>query len=164
MMSPLCEGTAPFIARRTMGVAALGRSIYYFGGIGAGGTGSVLDVSNDLWHFDTADLSWHPAPYSEPWPDARRGPGLTAHEDELLLWGGSGVARTADPLQNGRIRPFGGYCFIMLLLSTLMKSPLSTQFSRRNERSVPSIWASDRSLNRRAKGVCRSPAAYPAST
>jgi len=84
-----------------MGVAALGDSIYYFGGIGAGGTGSVVDVSNDLWRFDTDSLSWQEVPFSEPWPSPRRGPGLTAHDDGLLLWGGSGVCE--DP--GGELRP-----------------------------------------------------------
>ena len=86
----------------------------------------------------------------------------------IISWCGMEPATNEGPRRLARGEASGArvpcYCFTMLLLSTSMKSLLSTQFSRRNDRSTSSISVSERFLNRRAKGVCRSPAAYPART
>lgn len=84
----------PFFSRRSMAAVAFRKSIYFFGGVGSGGTDSILDVSNDLWRFDTANLEWKQIPYSEPWPSARRCVGWIVYGGDLLLWGGSGICRT----------------------------------------------------------------------
>lgn len=74
-----------------MTAAAIGNLIYLFGGVGINGSESILDVSDDLWVFDTAALSWNRVANSYPWPAPRRCPGWTRDGDRLLLWGGSGV-------------------------------------------------------------------------
>ena len=81
----------PFFSRRSMVVAAHGDDLYFFGGVGAKGTESILDVSADLWCFSTKDFSWAEIPIHGHWPSPRRCVGFVAHDDKLLLWGGSGV-------------------------------------------------------------------------
>jgi len=84
--------TPPFVARRSMMCAANTEGeIFFFGGVGAGLTESILDVSHDMWIFYTRDGEWQRVPQSEPWPSPRRCAGFTAIGLELLLWGGSGI-------------------------------------------------------------------------
>ncbi len=66
-------------------------SVYLFGGVGANGTESILDVTDELWRFDTRGLSWERVPRSEPWPSARRCTGVTLQGEAISLFGGSGV-------------------------------------------------------------------------
>jgi len=86
---------APLFARRSMAAAAFGTDLWLFAGVGAGGTESILDVSDDLWRFDTLDGTWQAIPRSGPWPGARRCVGWTVSGDRILLWGGSGIAQDA---------------------------------------------------------------------
>jgi N-acetylneuraminic acid mutarotase len=80
-----------------MAAASLGGNVYFFGGVGAAGTESILDVSADLWCFDTAALAWRPIERSGPaWPAPRRCVGWSAHHGQLLLWGGSGITVQTD--------------------------------------------------------------------
>lgn len=96
-MNTVLQQSVPFRARRSMAAAAFGEKLYFFGGVGSvTGTESILDVANDLWCFDTRDLSWREVRPSVPWPSARRCAGWTSHEDGLVLWGGSGVCSTPE--------------------------------------------------------------------
>jgi N-acetylneuraminic acid mutarotase len=79
-----------------MAAAAVRECIYFFGGVGAGGTESILDVSDELWKFDTHYLRWIKLDRRVPWPAPRRCAGWTAHGGEILLWGGSGIAIKPD--------------------------------------------------------------------
>ncbi len=90
------KSNVPFFSRRSMAASAFGESIYFFGGVGSGGTDSILDVSNDLWCFNTADLTWRQIPYSEPWPGPRRCVGWLAYGNCLLLMGGSGISKASE--------------------------------------------------------------------
>lgn len=90
-MTALLNTIVPFFARRSMAACGHGSNLYFFGGVGAAGTESILDVSADLWCFDTGASSWRPIARSDPWPSARRCAGWAARHEHLLLWGGSGV-------------------------------------------------------------------------
>ena len=91
-MNPLLGTPVPVFARRAMAAASYEESIYFFGGVGANtGTESILDVSNDLWRFDTQALAWERIRETPPWPSCRRCVGWTTHKDRILLWGGSGI-------------------------------------------------------------------------
>lgn len=70
--------------------------IYFFGGVGAELTESVLDVSDDMWIFDTHDGKWKQVSRTEPWPSPRRCSGFTALGGQLYLWGGSGIEKSFD--------------------------------------------------------------------
>lgn len=83
---------APLFARRSMAAVAHGTDLYLIGGVGAAGTESILDVTDDLWRFDTLHHTWEAIPRSTPWPSARRCLGWTASADLIHLWGGSGIA------------------------------------------------------------------------
>ena len=65
--------------------------IFFFGGVGAGLSESILDVSDDMWIFDTHDYKWQQVSRTEPWPSPRRCSGFTALGGQLYLWGGSGI-------------------------------------------------------------------------
>lgn len=67
--------------------------MYVFGGVGVQGTESILDVTDELWRFDTRSLAWARIPRSDPWPAARRCAGFAAHDQGVSLFGGSGVCR-----------------------------------------------------------------------
>lgn len=92
---PLVSGGAPLFARRSAAVAAIGTRLVLFGGVGAAGTESILDVSDDCWSFDTEAMRWEHVPRSQPWPDARRCAGTLAVGGRMWLWGGSGLAAGA---------------------------------------------------------------------
>lgn len=80
-----------------MAAAAWGPHIYYLGGVGGNtGTESILDVSSDLWCFDTEKLSWSQIQQAAPWPQPRRCPGWVSDGERLLLWGGSGIRDTEE--------------------------------------------------------------------
>lgn len=81
----------PLFARRSMAATVSCHDIYFFGGVGAGGTESILDVSADMWRFSTKDYSWSEIDLCGLQPSPRRCIGFTAHDEKLLLWGGSGV-------------------------------------------------------------------------
>jgi N-acetylneuraminic acid mutarotase len=91
-MKVLLETTSPFFSRRSMAAASVGKDIYFFGGVGAAGTESILDVANDLWCFDTNTLEWHQVPQHGSWPAARRCVGWVARQEKIYLWGGSGLS------------------------------------------------------------------------
>lgn len=90
-MTPLVEGGAPFMSRRSMAVCAASGLLVFFGGVGAAATESILDVANDCWTFDPASLAWARVRETSPWPSARRCVGFTAWNGRLHLWGGSGI-------------------------------------------------------------------------
>lgn len=84
--------TVPFRARRSMACAPLGSALFFFGGVGANtGTGSILDVSDELWRFDVPASRWHPIERTASWPAPRRCVGWAPLGNGLVLWGGSGV-------------------------------------------------------------------------
>jgi hypothetical protein len=83
-----------------MAMTAFGRRLYMFGGVGATGTESILDVANDLWCFDTETLRWSSVGLPETGPSPRRCVGWTSYGDSLALWGGSGIRM--DPTGNSR--------------------------------------------------------------
>jgi N-acetylneuraminic acid mutarotase len=93
---PLLSESAPLFARRTMKAVAIGSDIYFFGGIGAGGSESVLDVTDELWKFDTEELLWSRIKHTKPWPSARRWPGWDTDGSVVYFWGGSGL-REPEP-------------------------------------------------------------------
>lgn len=92
-MKDLRRQRSPFMARRSMAAATYDGKIYFFGGVGARGTESILDVSNDLWCFDPKMLSWIEIVNTEatPWPSPRRCMGFASMEQGIYLWGGSGL-------------------------------------------------------------------------
>ncbi|MBK7674986.1 MAG: hypothetical protein IPJ27_09580 [Candidatus Accumulibacter sp.] len=81
----------PFFSRRSMAVTALAECLYFFGGVGASGKESILDVSADLWRYNTVTQKWQEIQRVGPWPGARRCVGFVTQDDRLLLWGGSGL-------------------------------------------------------------------------
>jgi hypothetical protein len=89
---PLIGGSAPFFSRRSMSMAAVGERLVCFGGVGAAGTESILDVTDACWSFDTRSMEWREVAKAGPWPEARRCPGFVTTTDGVWLWGGSGVA------------------------------------------------------------------------
>lgn len=94
--TPLLSEPAPLYARRSTKTVTMNDSLYLFGGIGADGSESVLDVNNQLWQFDTEELSWYRIEETDTWPSPRRWPGWDAEGTTAYLWGGSGL-RTPDP-------------------------------------------------------------------
>lgn len=102
MAAALLGGAVPFFSRRSMAVESSDSRLFFFGGVGARGTESILDVSADMWCFDTIALSWREVEQRSPWPSPRRCVGLAGKNGQLLLWGGSGVvdADTASPRYN----------------------------------------------------------------
>jgi hypothetical protein len=100
-VNPLLPDHVPFFSRRSMAVAAIGTDLYFFGGVGAAGTDSILDVSDDLWCFDTCQLTWKQVRRDGAWPSSRRCIGFVGLDGKLLLWGGSGVIQEEDaPLRH----------------------------------------------------------------
>ena len=92
LMHPLLTNSVPFFSRRSMAATAIGSDIYFFGGVGANtGTESILDVSNDLWRFDTKELTWHGVAVNSIWPSPRRCVGWRSCNEGIYLWGGSGL-------------------------------------------------------------------------
>lgn len=75
-------------------MCALDDVLYLFGGVGAAGTESILDVCNELWTFDTRELTWQQVERQGVWPSPRRCVGFMADDDRLTMWGGSGVTGT----------------------------------------------------------------------
>lgn len=94
--SPLLSDPIPFFARRSMSCVSIQDKIYFFGGVGASGTESILDVSSDLWVFDTSALKWKELLPTTAWPSPRRCSGFSSLGEKLYLFGGSGL--TLDPL------------------------------------------------------------------
>jgi hypothetical protein len=79
-----------------MAMTPCGNTLVCFGGVGAGGSESILDVTDECWTFDTRAMQWRRIARDEPWPSPRRCVGLAATPSGVSLWGGSGVATTAD--------------------------------------------------------------------
>lgn len=79
-----------------MAAVSNGDRIYFFGGVGAAGTESILDVAADLWCFDTANLLWRQVPFFGAWPSPRRCVGWISFGNKLLLWGGSATFDQVD--------------------------------------------------------------------
>ena len=77
-MPPLLKDTVPFRGRRSMAMTAVGAELFFFGGVGARGTESILDVSDDRWCFETQYLKWRQIPNSGDWPNARTCTGICA--------------------------------------------------------------------------------------
>jgi len=86
----------PFRARRTTRAVATDRAVYFFGGIGSQGTESVLDIADDVWRYEPDGNEWTNVRKTDPWPLARRYPGVAAFEGGAYVWGGSGIAQTPD--------------------------------------------------------------------
>ncbi|MGH8643136.1 MAG: Kelch repeat-containing protein [Gammaproteobacteria bacterium] len=95
---PLMPSRVPFYSRRCMAAAAFRDGIYFFGGVGAGRTESILDVASDLWRFDSGTLAWTRIPEAAKWPEPRRCAGWAVQGERTYLWGGSGIARAAESL------------------------------------------------------------------
>lgn len=92
---PLIGGAAPMFSRRSMALCATGGKLVFFGGVGAAGTESILDVANDCWLFDPRTLAWQPVPQCGEWPSRRRCVGVAPTSSGMFLWGGSGLSDTA---------------------------------------------------------------------
>jgi hypothetical protein len=97
--APIIEGSAPFFSRRSMAMAAAGNQLICFGGVGAAGTESILDVTDDCWSFDTVGMQWREVRRTTDRPEARRCCGFVSTADGVWLWGGSGVAPTDSGLR-----------------------------------------------------------------
>jgi len=99
--TPLVDEPVPLAARRATEAVAVDETLYLFGGVGAAGTESVLDVNDHLWQFDTGTLSWSRVPSSDPWPSPRRCQGWDAVNGTIFCWGGSSLREPdsdeADP-------------------------------------------------------------------
>lgn len=93
---PLVKTPAPLYARRSASAVTWRDQIVLFGGVGTRGTESILDVSDELWVFNTGLLEWAQIPRCSPWPSARRCAGLASLGEVLYLFGGSGVRPTSD--------------------------------------------------------------------
>lgn len=91
MNNPLMTGNVPFFSRRSMAVCAIDKQLIFFGGVGAAGTESILDVANDCWIFDPSQLAWKKVPQNESWPSPRRCVGVAPASSGMYLWGGSGI-------------------------------------------------------------------------
>lgn len=91
MLDPILDTSVPFFSRRSMACIAVQDTLYFFGGVGANGSQSILDVSNDLWSFDTANMLWNECVQQGERPSPRRCVGYTAIGHNLFVWGGSGV-------------------------------------------------------------------------
>ena len=89
---PLLEGLAPLFSRRSMAMAAAGDRLICFGGVGAAGTESILDITDECWSFNTTSMEWRAVPRRDPWPEPRRCSGFIPTAEGVWLWGGSGVA------------------------------------------------------------------------
>lgn len=83
-------------ARRSMAAAQCNKNIYFFGGVGASGTESILDISSDLYCFDTQKLKWREIEQKNLWPSKRRCTGFTTVGNKIHLWGGSSVIKIND--------------------------------------------------------------------
>jgi hypothetical protein len=95
-MRPLLDKPVPFYARRSMAAAALGSDIYFWGGVGADTRSeSILDVSNELWKFDTLSMNWSEIGITDSWPSPRRCGGWLPFDKGIYLWGGSGLKTDA---------------------------------------------------------------------
>ena len=78
-----------------MAAAAWQGGMYLFGGVGANNLSeSILDVSDELWHWCARDGVWTQVARQGDWPSARRCVGWVAHGGFLWLYGGSGVCET----------------------------------------------------------------------
>jgi hypothetical protein len=86
----------PFFSRRSMAAAAVNERLVFFGGVGASGQESILDVADDCWIFDTRLAEWSRVDRHGDWPSPRRCAGFTNLGGRLHLWGGSSV----DPAQS----------------------------------------------------------------
>lgn len=95
-MSARLPGHVPFPAQRSMSAAWLGPEILIYGGVGRSGSESILDVSSELWIFDTAAGSWRQVQRTRNWPGPRRCPGLVVIDEAIVVWGGSGLADAGD--------------------------------------------------------------------
>lgn len=95
-MRPLMDGRVPFFSRRSMAVCAVEGKLVFFGGVGAAGTESILDVADDCWVFDPSLLEWRQIERHGPWPSPRRCVGITPAPGGMYLWGGSGLADSRE--------------------------------------------------------------------
>jgi hypothetical protein len=99
-MEATLKGAVPFHARRSMAACSVGDKLVFFGGVGAAGTESILDVANDCWVFDPSTLMWQQVTQHNPWPSPRRCVGVAPTCTGMYLWGGSGLAG----IQEGQVR------------------------------------------------------------
>jgi len=85
------KNVVPFMARRSMACTVYQDKIYFFGGVGAGGTESILDVSNDLWAYTPSSGEWEQLVSNNEIPSPRRCVGFAPSVKGIILWGGSGL-------------------------------------------------------------------------
>lgn len=93
-MKSLMDSSVPFFSRRSMAMCAVEGKLVFFGGVGAAGTESILDVANDCWVFNPASLEWRQVEQRGLWPSPRRCVGVASTSKGMYLWGGSGLADT----------------------------------------------------------------------
>lgn len=98
-MTPLLAGSVPFFSRRSMALCAVDGKLVFFGGVGAAGSESILDVSNDCWVFDPSSLEWRQVKQCGFAPSPRRCVGVAAVSTGMYLWGGSGLVGTQDGMR-----------------------------------------------------------------
>ena len=119
-----------------MAMCSVGERLVLFGGVGAAGTESILDVSNDCWVFDPASLVWREVEHQGEWPSPRRCVGVAPTASGLFLWGGSGLASTTSGPRYTFLNDWWHF------------NPSSGQWSQRREsddhRSSPTVGAGDR--------------------
>jgi N-acetylneuraminic acid mutarotase len=80
-------------ARRSMAATQYNKNIYFFGGVGASGTESILDISSDFYCFDTQKLNWREIEQKNLWPSKRRCAGFTTAGKKIFLFGGSSIVK-----------------------------------------------------------------------
>jgi len=84
---------APWVGRAGLMAAALGDSIYVFGGSRnddsavIGPTGPVREYFNDVWRSSDGGVTWVEATAAAPW-SARAGGAVVTHDDAIYLLGG----------------------------------------------------------------------------
>lgn len=123
--------------------------IYFFGGVGAAGTESILDISDDLWVYDTSIDSWANVPRSDPWPAARRCTGFVAGSGSIDLWGGSGVESRDGALSYNFMNDhwqFATSTLTWLLIEPSRVAPVVGRSTTPGERYTPILHRTDEGL------------------
>lgn len=90
------DNFVPFMARRSMACTVYQDKIFFFGGVGAHGTESILDVTNDLWSYTPTVGVWECLQHQGISPSPRRCVGFASSEQGITLWGGSGLRKDSS--------------------------------------------------------------------